>query len=219
MNLVERLVEECSERRWPQLARFITFEPRGHEEELQAIAQGDTSERTRIIAKVALNGFQSNIVRCPHCCVEVQCLLVESVNYTLPRRSRLCLSCGETFATSEMSETALFDLTLCREIMEELCRVPASEYVVGDLAFREARLKFEDILRREEARRAESPSVEFLEIPNRAINALLNEQVQTLDQLCELSANNLLEMRHMTERLVDDIRAALAKRGRRLACE
>lgn len=61
-----------------------------------------------------------------------------------------------------------------------------------------------------------SDPIEELDLSVRAYNVLKREGVSTIDQLCELTQEELYDMRNMGFRTVDDVMARLQMRGRRL---
>ncbi|MCY3958020.1 MAG: DNA-directed RNA polymerase subunit alpha [Chloroflexi bacterium] len=64
---------------------------------------------------------------------------------------------------------------------------------------------------------AEGDPLEDLKLSNRALNSLKRHELETVQELIQLSENDLYELRGMGERLVTEIREALATRGLALA--
>lgn len=64
---------------------------------------------------------------------------------------------------------------------------------------------------------AEGDPLEDLKLSNRALNSLKRHELETVQELVGLSENDLYELRGMGERLVTEIREALAMRGLTLA--
>ena len=64
---------------------------------------------------------------------------------------------------------------------------------------------------------AEGDPLEDLKLSNRALNSLKRHELETVQELIGMSENDLYELRGMGERLVNEIREALALRGLALA--
>ena len=64
---------------------------------------------------------------------------------------------------------------------------------------------------------AEGDPLEDLKLSNRALNSLKRHELETVQELVRMSENDLYELRGMGERLVNEIREALALRGLALA--
>jgi DNA-directed RNA polymerase subunit alpha len=64
---------------------------------------------------------------------------------------------------------------------------------------------------------SEGDPLEDLKLSNRALNSLKRHELETVQELVRMSENDLYELRGMGERLVNEIREALALRGLALA--
>jgi DNA-directed RNA polymerase subunit alpha len=64
---------------------------------------------------------------------------------------------------------------------------------------------------------AEGDPLEDLKLSNRALNSLKRHELETVQELVQMSENDLYELRGMGERLVNEIREALALRDLTLA--
>lgn len=64
---------------------------------------------------------------------------------------------------------------------------------------------------------AEGDPLEDLKLSNRALNSLKRHELETVQELVQMSENDLYELRGMGERLVNEIQEALALRGLTLA--
>lgn len=64
---------------------------------------------------------------------------------------------------------------------------------------------------------AEGDPLEDLKLSNRALNSLKRHELETVQELTQMSENDLYELRGMGERLVNEIREALAMRDLTLA--
>lgn len=201
-------------------ARLLMF-PQDRAAAIEWLGQSDAPGAFALFE--ALTAETQEVV-CPSCRCRRKCLPVDDDALWLPERRRLCTTCGLQFRTEEVADERLWQHARLRSAVEQLAdRMEHAEIdwatLPGGNELAEVLKLIGKLRRADEQRRAGSVMVDSLKISMRLQNILCDADVETIDQLCRLTAAELLTYRHMTAELLQTLRERLAERGRRLSGE
>jgi hypothetical protein len=227
MSFLEALINQHRDYSWPELvAQVWHIGLRANRDAEIAELLNHPDHVVRRVAQVLKGDVPVHRMYCTECGGRTQCSLIEdcsSLTHTCeyPTQTRLCRICGRVFVTAEIDEQLLAEYVRLREMLEKIELSLAGREQAGETSLADAQLKemlkpYYDFRSREQRLRFHSQLLSSFDLSIRAHNVLDSANIETIDQLCEHSAEELLALRGMRQKELDEMRTQLAKRNRRL---